>query len=360
MRSVDEGPRRRLGRPGARARLGLDRVRRGRRRRRRSRQPRHRRDRDAASPLDDALAEVERFDLVVIGPEQPLVDGLADELRDRGVAVFGPSRAAARLEGSKAWMKEVAAATEVPTARYAAFDHTPRSGGARLPRDAPRPLRREDRRPRGGKGVIVTESLADARDAVRSYLSGASFGDAGRTVVIEEGMRGPELSLLALCDGSTTARRAPARTGLQAHRRRRRRAQHRRDGRLLAGSCRDADIVDVVMARRRTDARRARPPRDRVPRDPLRRPHAHDGGARSSSSSTSGSATPSARSCSRGSRAISSRHCMEAATGSLATPVLAIDDACVSVVLAAEGYPVDTRTGDVIEGLDARAATSTT
>ena len=88
-----------------------------------------------------------------------------------------------------------------------------------------------------GKGVVVTESLADARDAVRAYLSGEAFGDAGRTLVIEEGLTGPELSLLVVCNGDPDgARAARARAGLQAHRRRRRRAQHRRHGRVLAGA----------------------------------------------------------------------------------------------------------------------------
>src|SRR6478752_6347018 len=72
-------------------------------------------------PLDDAMESLETIALVVVGPEAPLVDGLADELRGRGVAVFGPSAPAARLEGSKAWMKDVLAAAEIPTARHATF-----------------------------------------------------------------------------------------------------------------------------------------------------------------------------------------------------------------------------------------------
>ena len=110
--------------------------------------------------------------------------------------------AAARLEGSKAWMKEVRrrgrrahrAPRDVPRRR--------RGRRARVPRDTRRALRGEDRRARRGKGVVVTESIADARDAVRDYLAGAAFGDAGRTLVIEEGMRGPELSLLVVCNGN--------------------------------------------------------------------------------------------------------------------------------------------------------------
>ena len=101
-----------------------------------------------------------------------------------------------------------------------------------------------------GKGVVVTESLADARDAVRAYLSGEAFGDAGRTLVIEEGLTGPELSLLVVCNGDPDgAVAARAGAGLQAHRRRRRRPEHRRHGRVLAGADRGA------RRRRRGDGR---------------------------------------------------------------------------------------------------------
>ena len=95
-----------------------------------------------------------------------------------------------------------------------------------------------------GKGVLVTESLAEARDAVAEYLSGEAFGDAGRTVVIEEGLTGPELSVLRRVRRAAGRRPRPG-PGLQAHRRRRHRPQHRRHGRLLARCpSADADVVD--------------------------------------------------------------------------------------------------------------------
>jgi phosphoribosylamine--glycine ligase len=140
--------------------------------------------------------------VVLIGPEVPLVAGAADAVRARGRLAFGPGAEGARLEGSKAWMKAAATAAGVPTARYAAFG----------PGDEARALAFLESLPgfyvvktdglAAGKGVFVTESLADARDAVRAYLSGAAFGDAGRTLVIEEGLRGPELSLLAVANGT--------------------------------------------------------------------------------------------------------------------------------------------------------------
>jgi phosphoribosylamine---glycine ligase len=139
-------------------------------------------------------------DLVVIGPEAPLVDGLADRLRARGTAVFGPGAGGAMLEGSKAWMKGLLADAGVPTAVHGSFhdlDHAlafldTMSGSYVIKTDGLA----------AGKGVTVTDSLDHARDTVRAFLSGDAFGDAGRTVVIEECLEGPELSVFALCDGT--------------------------------------------------------------------------------------------------------------------------------------------------------------
>src|SRR6185312_4477186 len=150
------------------------------------------------------------FELVVVGPEAPLVDGLSDDLRRSGAAVFGPSAAAARLEGSKAWMKDVLADAGVPSARHAAFDETHEAEALAFLETLPGLYVVKTDGLAAGKGVVVTESLADARDAVRAYLSGAAFGDAGRTCVIEEGLTGPEISLLAVCDGARAVPLAPA------------------------------------------------------------------------------------------------------------------------------------------------------
>ena len=132
--------------------------------------------------------------------------GLADALEAPGPAVFGPVAAGARLEGSKAWMKDVLADAGVPTARYGVVHRRP--GGGRRSRSSRRCPASTWSRPTGsppGKGVVVTESPTEAEAAVPSYLSGAAFGAAGRTAVIEEGLTGPELSLLVLCDGRPTA-----------------------------------------------------------------------------------------------------------------------------------------------------------
>ena len=147
-------------------------------------------------------------DLFVIGPEAPLVDGLADRLRAAGRLVFGPGADGARLEGSKAWMKEVLVEAGVPTAAHGTFTELD-PALAFLATMAPPYVVKTDGLA-AGKGVVVTDSLEEAQAAVGDYLSGEAFGDAGRTVVIEEGLTGPELSILAVCDGTRAVALAPA------------------------------------------------------------------------------------------------------------------------------------------------------
>lgn len=146
---------------------------------------------DAAESLD--------ADLVVIGPEAPLVAGLADRLRARGRRVLGPGASGARLEGSKAWAKRLMARQGVPTARATVFSDLP-SALAHL-EATPGPWVVKADGLTAGKGVLVTAERAEAAADVRAKLSGEAFADAGRVVLIEEAMQGPELSVLALCDG---------------------------------------------------------------------------------------------------------------------------------------------------------------
>jgi phosphoribosylamine---glycine ligase len=149
-------------------------------------------------------------DLFVIGPEQPLVDGLADRLRSRGALVFGPGADGAQLEGSKAWMKRALLDAGVPTARYATFDASQEEEAVAFLGDLPGLYVVKTDGLAGGKGVFVTESLGEAVGDVREKLSGSSFGAAGTRVVIEEGLTGPELSLLCVCDGERIVPLAPA------------------------------------------------------------------------------------------------------------------------------------------------------
>jgi len=147
-------------------------------------------------------------DLFVIGPEQPLVDGVADRLRAQGKVVFGPGADGAQVEGSKAYMKELVAAAGVPTARHATF--TDAEDAIAFLRSLPPPYVVKTDGLAAGKGVLVTPELAAAEADVRAKLAGESFGDAGCTVVIEEGMTGPEVSVFAICDGTRAIALAPA------------------------------------------------------------------------------------------------------------------------------------------------------
>jgi phosphoribosylamine---glycine ligase len=141
-------------------------------------------------------------DLFVIGPEAPLVDGLADRLRARGRLVLGPGADGARLEGSKEWMKDVLVGAGVPTARHASFGAGEVDAAVAFLQSLPGLYVVKTDGLAAGKGVLVTTSLAEAADDVRAKLSGAAFGAAGQRVVIEEGLSGPEISLLCLADGT--------------------------------------------------------------------------------------------------------------------------------------------------------------
>ncbi len=151
-------------------------------------------------------------DLFVIGPEAPLVDGMADRLRAQGKRVFGPGADGARLEGSKAYMKEVVAAAGVPTARYESFDDADAAVAFLDELDAAGGTGYVVKTDglAAGKGVFVTDDRDAAAADIRDKLAGTSFGDAGRRVVVEERMSGPELSILAVCDGQRAVALAPA------------------------------------------------------------------------------------------------------------------------------------------------------
>lgn len=142
-------------------------------------------------------------DLFVVGPEAPLVDGLADRLRALGRKVLGPGAEGARLEGSKAYMKRLVEAAGVPTARWASFDRLDEARA--FLRRLPGPYVVKTDGLAAGKGVLVTPDLGEAEADLEAKLSGAAFGEAGRRVVVEEGLAGEELSVFALCDGKQLA-----------------------------------------------------------------------------------------------------------------------------------------------------------
>jgi len=146
------------------------------------------------------LAERERADLVVIGPEVPLVAGLADRLRDKGFAVFGPGASAAALEGSKAFAKGLMARAGIPTARYATF--TSPDGARGFARELGAPVVVKADGLAAGKGAIVCATLAEADAAIARCMERREFGTAGATVVIEEFLRGEEASFFAVSNGA--------------------------------------------------------------------------------------------------------------------------------------------------------------
>ena len=156
----------------------------------------------------EALAVERGVDLVVVGPEQPLVDGLADRLRARGLAVFGPGADAARIEGDKHWAKQLMAEAGVPTARAAAFESLAPALAHLQELDGPCVVKAAGLA--AGKGVTVCDGREEAERAVRACFEGA-FGDAGSTVLVEERLEGPELSVFAVCDGERLAWFAPSR-----------------------------------------------------------------------------------------------------------------------------------------------------
>jgi phosphoribosylamine--glycine ligase len=152
----------------------------------------------------DRLVEfaVEReIDLVVVGPEAPLVGGLVDRLVEHGIPAFGPSRAAAILEGSKAFMKDLARKYGVPTAAYAHFDDATAAKAYLAGRPLPIVVKADGLA--AGKGVTIAHTTAEAEAAIDEALVGGRFGEAGRQVVIEEFMEGEEASYFALLDGET-------------------------------------------------------------------------------------------------------------------------------------------------------------
>jgi phosphoribosylamine--glycine ligase len=138
-------------------------------------------------------------DLVVIGPEGPLVDGLASSLRIAEIAVFGPDREAAQLEGSKAFTKEVCRSAAIPTAAYEHYDTKAAALAGLAGFTAPYVIKADGLA--AGKGVIIAETQAEAEAAIEDMFGGG-FGDAGASVVIEEFMTGEEVSFFAISDGT--------------------------------------------------------------------------------------------------------------------------------------------------------------
>ncbi|MEW5719455.1 MAG: phosphoribosylamine--glycine ligase, partial [Chloroflexota bacterium] len=148
-----------------------------------------------------AFAREKQIDLVIVGPEAPLANGVSDALRAAGIRVFGPSRAAAQLESSKIFSKAFMARHHIPTARYAAFAQFDAARDFLRAADYPVVIKASGLA--AGKGVIVPASIAEAEAALHRIMIAREFGAAGDEVVIEERLEGEEVSLIAFTDGVT-------------------------------------------------------------------------------------------------------------------------------------------------------------
>ena len=152
----------------------------------------------------------ERIDLTIVGPEDPLIEGVADLFKVNGLRCFGPRRDAARLEGSKAFAKDMMTKANVKTAPYKAFITSSEAIEwlNTEPEDKPQVVKADG--PAKGKGVLICKNRAEAIDAVRRIITESEFGRAGDKIVIEECLNGTEVSLLAICSGKDALLLAPS------------------------------------------------------------------------------------------------------------------------------------------------------
>lgn len=305
---------------------------------------------DAAAVV--AVARDLGADLAVVGPEQPLVDGLADALRDAGVAVFGPSAKAARLEGSKAEAKRFMAAHSIPTARHVTVHDFDEAQRAIATFETP-PVVKADGLA-AGKGVTVASTHDEAREAARAALVTGRFGDAGRTCVLEERLLGQEASYFVLTDGTSARTLAPA----QDHKRIGEGDTGPNTGGM--GAYAPAPVVDAAV-RERIDARIVAP----TLRGLAQEGHAmvgvlfvglmiDDAGEPKVIEYNVRFGDPEIQPLLYGLREPIGEHLRAAATGGLTPGVLASDPAA-TIVMASAGYPASSSKGDAIVGLDEAA-----
>lgn len=296
---------------------------------------------DIVDSIDDCGPD----DLVVIGPEEPLSKGLADELRIAGKTVFGPGADGARLESSKKWMKQVLVDAGVPTARHASFAPEQVDEAVAFLHDLPGGYVVKTDYLAAGKGVLVTSSLEDAAVDVREKLRHGS-------IVIEEEMTGRELSLLCVCDGQRAVPLAPAR-------------DHKRVGTgdvgpMTGGMGAYSPVADVNDDDAATIAKTIVQPT----LDALRAQGIDYRGVLYAGLMLTPEGPkvvefnvrfgdPEAQVVLPRFDGDLAAFLFEAASGDLQSTPQFADDAWVTVVLAAEGYPGPVRRGDLIEGVDA-------
>ena len=147
-----------------------------------------------------SFAKEELIDITIVGPEAPLVLGVVDEFKDQGLAIFGPSKQAAQLEGSKVFCKDLLERNKIPTAYYKSFTETKPAINYVKENGIPIVIKADGLA--AGKGVIIANSFKEAADAINDMLEGNRFGDAGSRVVIEEYLEGEEASFIVMVDGN--------------------------------------------------------------------------------------------------------------------------------------------------------------
>ena len=150
----------------------------------------------------------EQIDLTVVGPEQPLVDGIVDEFETRGLAIIGPTKRAAQLEGSKAFAKEFMRRNNIPTASFQIFSDPQEA--LEFIKETNYPLVIKADGLAAGKGVVVVHSLKEAEEQINRFLLEGKLGEAGKKIVVEEFLPGEEVSIIALSDGRHVKALLPA------------------------------------------------------------------------------------------------------------------------------------------------------
>lgn len=300
--------------------------------------------------LADFAAE-RAIELTVVGPEAPLVAGIVDRFAARGLTCFGPSAAAAQLEGSKAFSKDFLARHGIPTAAYATFEDLAAAEAYIRQQGAPIVVKADGLA--AGKGVVVAETEAEALAAVQEMLAGNAFGSAGHRVVIEEFMAGEEASFIVVADGE---RFLPFATS-QDHKRRDEGDLGPNTGGMGAYS--PAPVVtpevhariieEVIRPTIKGMAADGHPYRGFLYAglmiDAAGRPRVVEFNCRFGD--------PEAQPVLARLQSDLATVCLQAATGGLAEEELTFDPrTALGVVMAAGGYPLDYRKGDVIAGLD--------
>jgi phosphoribosylamine--glycine ligase len=304
-------------------------------------------------PAIRRFAEERRIDLTVVGPEGPLVEGLADEMRRHRLAVFGPTRDAARIEGSKAFAKSVMARAGVPTGAFRVVEIAEEAIGAVRGGQAPFVLKADGLA--AGKGVVIAQTADEAEATLRDWMLEGTLGPAGRRVLIEEHLEGEESSFLVIASGERFVSLPEARDA--------KRARDGDAGPNTGGMGAVAPLCDGPVPRSAIEARIVAPTlwamkKEGCPMNGVlyagliwtdEGPKVLEFNARFGD--------PEAEAILPLVEGDFAARLHGAAVGALDDRPLACRDAhAVAVVVAAEGYPAAPRAGDAIEGLDAAAA----